>query len=441
MLWPDEVERAVALLVGPGATGDHGRLALPSRSSVDRFYGLDDDDQDVFRDALNRFVRTYSFLSQIVAFSDAKLERDHLFCRALAALIRADGGGTLDLGEAVELTHLRVEQTFSGSVALEPADGEVSTIFSTGGRPVQPDEEPLSEIIATLNERYGTSWQAADRVFYDVVADKLAARPDIQQQAAANTADNFALVMQKEFLAGVVGQLGVAEDMAFEFIDNPNMQADVLAAYAPLIQARAKVAYQEYCPIGELLGPDRESKHLEYKATLRTNATTGELMKVLETSVLKTIAAFLNGAEGGTLLIGVADDGTVHGLDSDYATLRKEGRGDRDVFQLHLANIVGASMGDAAGAGLTVQFHSVDDHDLCRVHVRPSAVPVEAKVSVEKKGQIEKKTAFFVRRLNGTAELDDIERQRYIATRWPQAWGQRMDPATAERCHPQGALR
>jgi len=42
---------------------------------------------------------------------------------------------------------------------------------------------------------------------------------------------------------------------------------------------------------------------------------------VLETAVLKTIAAFLNSAEGGTLLIGVADDGTIHGIESDYATL------------------------------------------------------------------------------------------------------------------------
>ena len=43
------------------------------------------------------------------------------------------------------------------------------------------------------------------------------------------------------------------------------------------------------------------------------------MYKPLETAVLKTIAAFLNSRDGGTLLIGVADDGTVHGLDSDYS--------------------------------------------------------------------------------------------------------------------------
>lgn len=34
------------------------------------------------RDALNRFVRTHSFLSQVVAFTDAKLAQDYL--RAVA---------------------------------------------------------------------------------------------------------------------------------------------------------------------------------------------------------------------------------------------------------------------------------------------------------------------------------------------------------------------
>lgn len=36
----------------------------------------------------------------------------------------------------------------------------------------------------------------------------------------------------------------------------------------------------------------------------------------MEKAVLKTLVAFLN-SKGGTLLIGVADDGTVIGVDED----------------------------------------------------------------------------------------------------------------------------
>ena len=41
-----------------------------------------------------------------------------------------------------------------------------------------------------------------------------------------------------------------------------------------------------------------------------------------------------------------------------------------------------------------------------------------ATVSVDNKGQVEKKTAFYVRVANGTKELDDTEKQKYVASRW-----------------------
>ena len=63
---------------------------------------------------------------------------------------------TVDLGDAVELTHLRLEQRFSGSVSLGDGVGEVRTIYSGEGRQREPDPEPLSVIIDRLNERFGT---------------------------------------------------------------------------------------------------------------------------------------------------------------------------------------------------------------------------------------------------------------------------------------------
>lgn len=419
VLWPDEMERAVALLVADDTPGRHGRVHAALTPSIDRFHDLDAGAQDAFRDALGRFIRTYAFLSQVVSFTDTKLEGDYLFCKALSSFIRPAGDAGLDLGSAVELTHLRTERTFAGSLALDATHGEVTTIFSGAGREHQPDEEPLSKIIATLNARFGTSWAPEDRVFFDVIADKLAAQPAIQQAAAVNTAENFKLVLAKAFVQQLVTQMNVAEDMALKLIDDEVMQDEVVAAYLPIIQGKAKVAWQEHCPIVELLGPGKESGHLEYKSSLRTRSRTGEVYKPLETASLKTIAAFANNRDGGTLLIGVADDGSVAGLASDYASLRKAGKDDRDVFQLHLVNIVAAAMGAAAAATLSVQLHSVNGGDVCRVHVRPSAVPVDATVTVDKNGQMSRTTVFYVRAGNSTLGLDAAEKDKYLRDRWP----------------------
>jgi type I restriction enzyme R subunit len=175
-------------------------------------------------------------------------------------------------------------------------------------------------------------------------------------------------------------------------------------------------------PIGELLGPPpKEGAHLEYKSTLRTRTDSGELFKPLQTASLKTVAAFLNSREGGTLLIGVADDGSVFGLDSDYATLRKPGKDDRDLFGLHLNQAVINSVGMAAAANVAQEILEVGGKDLCRVHVKPSSFPVEAEmVEVDKNGQHVKKKVFYGRFGNGTRVISDAtERERYQV----QVWG------------------
>ncbi len=328
-----------------------------------------------------------------------ELERDYLFCKALSAFIRPTGTAALDLGSEVELTHLRTEQTFAGSVALDPdTHGEVSTVFVGAGPVPQPDIEPLSKIVSTLNERLGTVWQDADFVgFFGGVADKVVAQTEIQQAAAVNTPENFRLVLARAFEQQVVDQMSVAQEIALRFMDDAGLRDEI---------------------ISELLGPDRESMHLEYKPSLRT-LVSGQVSKPRETQILRTIAAFSNSRDGGTLLIGVTDAGVPCGLAGDYASLRRHGKNDRDVFQLHLINIVVSSMGAAAAANVSAQFHTIDGADVCRVHVQPSALPVDAKVSTEKNGQLYKKTAFYVRIGNSTHELSATEKAKYLLNRWP----------------------
>ena len=85
-----------------------------------------------------------------------------------------------------------------------------------------------------------------------------------------------------------------------------------------------------------------------------------------------TLAGFMNSG-GGTLLIGVADDGTVLGLDSDYAVIR---RSDRDGWRSWLTDLVATGLGKPNLANLGVEFESFDGKDVCRLTVRPATRPV-----------------------------------------------------------------
>jgi type I restriction enzyme R subunit len=419
----DEAERTVAALLAPTGSASHGRVHAALTPAIDRFHALDAADQDAFRDALLKFLRAYAFLAQVVQFTDESLERDYLFGKALAAFIRPEGDAGLDLGSEVELTAIRHEKTSEGSISLDPETrGVVSTAFGGASATLAADLAPLSLIVSTLNDRFGTEFEESDFIrFFGQVAEKLAAQENIQAAAAVNTPENFRLVLAKAFEEQVAAQMGSATNLALKFMDEPGMQDEVISAFLPLIQGRAIAARQEYCPVGELLGPDAESTHLEYKASLRTLAD-GTVARGRETKVLRTIAAFANSRDGGTLLIGVDDAGSPCGLAGDYDSMHKPGKSDRDLFQLHLMNIVSQSMGAAMAANVSsVQFHTVDGHDICRVHVRPSAVPVDAEVTTEKDGQRVKKTAFYIRTGNSTRELNPTEKAKYLLSRWPAA--------------------
>jgi predicted HTH transcriptional regulator len=94
---------------------------------------------------------------------------------------------------------------------------------------------------------------------------------------------------------------------------------------------------------------------------------TGEKDPVIEWNVTKSIAGFMN-AYGGTLLVGVADDGTVDGIEEDFPFLSKP---DRDRWGLWLTNTVSASLGKVAAAELNLQMATIDGRTVAMVDVGP----------------------------------------------------------------------
>ena len=415
ILDPGEMQQAAVLILSEDST--HAQIHAAMQPAVERFKELDEEDQDMFRDALTRFVRVYGFLAQIVKFANPGLEGDYIYCRALAMLIRDQStGSSIDLGSEVELTHLRHDQIFEGAISLPGNEGEVQTIYSGAGPLGDPDEELLSEIIARINERFGTDWTEADRLVFDAAAQDLVQDEQIQNQAVNNDEATFRdHVFVDQFQKALVSRLDRNEKVVIGYLDNTEMQAAVAAVYAAKVQKQAIVAKQQTCPIGDLLGPNRESLYLEYKSTLRWDIKQGQKSKVIETAAIKTIAGFANSPYGGTLLIGVADDGSVHGLEDDYNTFSKYGQqGNHDLWGQHLQNLIHHRLGAYALSLVNWQFHKVNGQDLARIHIDPSADPI-----YDQKGKT--KTFWHRTPVSTLAITDDKERAQIIATRWGNA--------------------
>lgn len=151
-----------------------------------------------------------------------------------------------------------------------------------------------------------------------------------------------------------------------------------------------------------------ESKTLAFTSTLRWSLKEDKQDdKGVTHAVLKTVAAFLN-TEGGDLLIGVADDGSIVGIERDRLETD-------DKFMRHLAQVVRNGLGDRAGTCIDPRPQVVQGKTVCVVSCQRSPEPVFLKWSgLETAAEGD----FFVRSGPGTVKLAPESATEYIRTRF-----------------------
>ncbi len=160
-----------------------------------------------------------------------------------------------------------------------------------------------------------------------------------------------------------------------------------------------------------------ESARLEFKSTARWDLKLLQASKTLEHVIVKTIASFMN-SDGGTLLIGVADNGEILGLAPDFKTHGK--RPNADGFENWLTGLLLEAIGRDRIRLLRVSFQTIEGKTVCRVDVDRSPRPVYA--AGEKGAE-----AFYVRAGNSTRELSISEVHAYVDEHFR---AQVIDPAT-----------
>lgn len=156
-----------------------------------------------------------------------------------------------------------------------------------------------------------------------------------------------------------------------------------------------------------MLIADHETSAVEFKSTARTNLHTNEKDTEIEKSVGKTITAFANSRDGGTLLIGVSDNGTVCGLEIDYKFVH----GNNDGFAQWLTTYVKDMIDPLLASKLSIKFVPLEGHTVCRVDVPSSGNPVFLKDRGAHR--------FYVRLGNLTQELAGPDMLKYQSERWP----------------------
>jgi type I restriction enzyme R subunit len=188
-----DVDAFANIFFRPGTRQDQLYAALSP--SVERFSELSDEERADFRSTLNDYIRLYAFLSQVLTFSDADLEKLYVFGRLLwRYLPKTVIDLPREIQQNIDMESYRIQRTFEGKIELERGPGEVEPPGAESKYGPAPEEiEPLSLIIRELNERFGTDFSEDDQVFVRELEERLAGDPALAASVRTNLPENARL--------------------------------------------------------------------------------------------------------------------------------------------------------------------------------------------------------------------------------------------------------
>jgi type I restriction enzyme R subunit len=195
--------------------------ALPKEASEDNEIDTEATQEDL-KNTLQVFNRTYSFLTQIMPFSDIELEKLFTYTRfLLKKLPRTSEQDKFKLGDEVSLEYYRLERIAQNNILLEDqAIYELEGGGAAGIRMTKDEEAALSEIINVLNKKFNTEFNDADKLFFDQIEAELLLDAKLGEQAKNNTIDNFKFGFEDLFFDKLIGRMEQNQDIFAKMMDD-----------------------------------------------------------------------------------------------------------------------------------------------------------------------------------------------------------------------------
>lgn len=211
---------------------EHQELNSIIDRCVERFKELDETSQEECKSNLESYRRLYAFLAQIIPYQDTGLEKLYVFTRfLLKKLPRREDSGQFELGDDVALQYYRLQKMSEGAIDL--ADGEAEPLkgpTEVGTATAKEDQVSLSSLIDRLNERFGTEFTEADKLFFEQVVQAASEDETLRAAASVNSIENFGIVFDK-MLEGLFIERMEGNEAIFSKLMNDSRFRDVAAKH------------------------------------------------------------------------------------------------------------------------------------------------------------------------------------------------------------------
>jgi type I restriction enzyme R subunit len=208
---------------------DQGNLYSFIDPAVDRFKEKNEEEQDEFKKGLIAFVRLYSFMSQIMPFQDAELEKLYSYGRLLLTkLPKSDYTERLKLDNEVALEYYRLEKIAEGDLVLQiQGVHHLNPTTEAGISRAKEEKDKLSNIITLLNNKFGTEFTEADRLYFEQLEQALIENDELKVRAQSNPLENFKYAFDEIFVQALIDRMESNEEIFEKIMENTEFRADV----------------------------------------------------------------------------------------------------------------------------------------------------------------------------------------------------------------------
>lgn len=193
--------------------------------AVDKWKALEEEKKREFKALLRKFLRSYSFITQMVQLGDEELHRKFVYSGFLVKKLFLETAETPDLRDKVELEYLRIED--KGTQAIKLESEQLHNGGANAGVAKEEEEELLSVLVERLNSEFGAQWEDADKVI-KACADKICEDEDFVQKARTNSMGDLRAIFGDVMMQALAAILSDSTDMYEKFNESPDAYMRVM---------------------------------------------------------------------------------------------------------------------------------------------------------------------------------------------------------------------
>jgi len=194
---------------------------------VGEFKKLDKDKRDNFKKILRRYQNIYSFLSQLIPFSDVKLEKLYIFGKFLLKKLPAENDTIpYDVLGDVDIDSYTIKGKGKKEIKLT-GYGELKSTSDVGGEPIPLYNEALSVIIKELNKAFGTDFTGDDKLFLAGIKNHLMENEGLKKKIKNNSKRKVKVIFDSYFNEEMKTLLNNNIEFYKRIVDNEKLKSQL----------------------------------------------------------------------------------------------------------------------------------------------------------------------------------------------------------------------